>query len=167
MSATEPTPTAPTRPRAYASLALALAVLLAGCTAAPSRRAVQAPWPERRARLQALASYELAGRVAVAAGDEASSARLSWKQEGGRSTVELNGPLGIGGLHVVADGETLNVETSKGERLSSDEARSELEGKLGFEPPLASLRYWLLGVPDPASPATETVGDDQRLAALV
>lgn len=81
--------------------------------------------------------------------------------------LQLSGPLGIGGLHVVADGATLDVETSQGQRLASDEARAELEEKLGFEPPLASLRYWLLGVPDPGRPAIETVGTDQRLAALV
>jgi len=164
MSADEPTRTA--RPRVRAALALALALVLVGCTVAPPRKAAQMPWPERRARLQALDAYELAGRVAVAAGSEGSSAHLTWRQQGARSTVQLNGPLGIGGLHVVADRGTLDVETSKG-RLASDEARAELQEKLGFEPPLGSLRYWLLGVPDPASPAIETVGSDQRLAGLV
>ncbi|HYK25201.1 MAG TPA: lipoprotein insertase outer membrane protein LolB [Steroidobacteraceae bacterium] len=150
-----------------AALALALAVLLAGCAAAPPRPTAQMPWPERRARLQALDPYELAGRVAVAAGSEGFSAHLTWHQQGARSTLELNGALGIGGLHVIADGETLDVQTSKGERLESDQARAELQGKLGFEPPLASLRYWLVGVPDPGRPAIETVGSDQRLAGLV
>lgn len=147
--------------------ALVLAVLLAGCAARPRQPAAQLPWPEQRARLQALDSYELAGRVAVAAGSEGSSAHLTWKQQGARSTVELNGPLGMGGMHVVTDGSTLDVQTSKGQRLASDQAREELEDQLGFEPPLASLRYWLLGVPDPALPASETVGADQRLTALV
>jgi outer membrane lipoprotein LolB len=155
-----------TRVRVRAAPAIALAVLLAGCAAAPKRPALQLPWPERRAQLQALDPYQLAGRVAVAAGSEAFSAHLSWRQQGARSTVELNGALGIGGMRVVADGESLDVETSKGQRLASDQARAELEGKLGFEPPLASLRYWLLGVPDPGSPAVETVGADQHLSAL-
>ena len=38
---------------------------------------------------------------------------------------------------------------------------------LGFEPPLTSLRYWLIGVPDPAVPgAIETLDDAQRLSQL-
>ncbi|HXY97755.1 MAG TPA: lipoprotein insertase outer membrane protein LolB, partial [Steroidobacteraceae bacterium] len=36
-----------------------------------------------------------------------------------------------------------------------------------FEPPLTSLRYWILGVPDPASPADETLDSArQRLTRL-
>jgi len=147
--------------------ATASAVLLAGCAAAPRQPAAHLPWPEQRTRLQALDPYELAGRVAVAAGSEGFTAHLSWKQQGARSTVVLSGALGIGGLRVVADGATLDVQTSKGQRLASDQAREELEDKLGFEPPLSSLRYWVLGVPDPSLPATETVGADQRLTALV
>lgn len=153
--------------RVQAALALAIALLLAGCAARPRQPAAQLPWAEQRARLQALDPYELAGRVAIAAGSEGSNAHFTWKQQGARSTVELNGPLGFGGLHVISDGTTLDVQTSKGERLASDQAREELEDKLGFEPPLSSLRYWLLGVPDPALPASETVGADQRLTALV
>jgi len=149
------------------AFALALAALLAGCVAPPRKAVTQLPWPDQRARLQALDTYELTGRVAIVAGTEGNSAHLSWQQQGARSTVELSGALGLGGLHVVADGATLDVQTSKGDRLTSDQAREELESKLGFQPPLSSLRYWLLGVPDPALPSTETVGTDQRLTALV
>ncbi len=104
--------------------------------------------------------------MAVAAGTEGFSAHLSWEQSGPRTSLELNGPLGIGGVHVVANGATLSVETSQGKHLTSDEARAELTDKLGFEPPLTSLRYWVLGVPDPAASSVETVGSDQRLAVL-
>jgi outer membrane lipoprotein LolB len=157
-----------TAPRAPALGLLVLAAgLLMGCVTAPTRPVTQMPWPERRARLQALDPYQLTGRVAVAAGSDGFSAHLEWTQQGARSTLQLNGPLGIGGLHVVADGATLDVVTSKGQRLASDEARAELEEKLGFEPPLESLRYWLVGAPDPGKPGLETVGSDQRLTALV
>lgn len=150
-----------------AAVALGVAALLAGCVSAPPRTTAQLPWPQRRAQLQSLDPYQLAGRVAVAAGSEGFSAHLDWTQRGPRSTLQLEGPLGMGGMHVVADGETLDVETSKGQRLASDEARAELEEKLGFEPPLGSLRYWLVGAPDPGRPAIETVGADQRLVGMV
>lgn len=145
---------------------LALA-FLAGCvTAPPPRTVATAPWPQRRAQLQSLDPFGLSGRVAVAAGSEGFTAHLDWQQRGDRSTVDLNGPLGIGGVHVVASGATLDVETSQGKKLTSEEAREELEVRLGFDPPLASLRYWVLGVPDPMSPAAETMGTNQRLVSL-
>ena len=37
------------------------------------------------------------------------------------------------------------------QRMRSSRAR------LGFDPPLSSLRYWVLGVPDPGQPATEAL----------
>ncbi len=157
------------RGRLVAALALAAAVgsTAAGCVSAPSRRpAPLADWPQRRAQLQSLNPFELTGRVAVAAGSEGFTAHLDWQQRGALTTVDLNGPLGIGGVHVVANGGTLDVETSQGKRLTSDEAHAELDEKLGFDPPLGSLRYWLVGVPDPGSPAAESVGANQRLTTL-
>jgi outer membrane lipoprotein LolB len=153
-------------PRRGGLAAVLILAVTAGCVTAPRKPAALAPWPQRRAQLQSLDPFELAGRVAVAAGTEGFTAHLDWAQRGARSTVDLNGPLGIGGVHVVADGQTLDVDTSQGKTLTSGEARTELASKLGFDPPLGSLRYWVLGVPDPASPAAETVGANQRLASL-
>jgi outer membrane lipoprotein LolB len=56
---------------------------------------------------------------------------------------------------------------SHGDHLDSDAARAELAMRLGFDPPLKSLRYWLLGAPDPTLPAEETVDEQQqRLQSL-
>ena len=64
------------------------------------------------------------------------------------------------------DGSLLRVTASDGSRLEGEAARSELVRLLGFEPPLASLRYWLLGMPDPADAVgTESV-DGARLVHL-
>jgi outer membrane lipoprotein LolB len=67
---------------------------------------------------------------------------------------------------VIADGENLSVVTSRGKRLGDTDARAELEDKLGFEPPIASLRYWVLGVPDPGRPASVQLDPRQRLTRL-
>jgi len=154
--------------RAARLASLALCALLSACITAPPKPApiAAAPWPQNRARLQQLAQFELKGRVGVAAGNDGFSAALDWQQRGERSSLALDGPLGIGGVRIVRDGAQLTVRNSHGQQLDSDAARAELVSKLGFEPPLSSLRYWVVGVPDPALPADETVGSDQRLAAL-
>jgi outer membrane lipoprotein LolB len=120
----------------------------------------------RRSALQSRDQFDLNGRIAVAAAQEGFSARLRWQQKGARSQLALDGPLGVGGVRITADGGSLNVVNSKGQQLDSDAARREMQAKLGFEPPFASLRYWVLGVPDPARPADEVLDAEKRLATL-
>jgi outer membrane lipoprotein LolB len=120
----------------------------------------------RRATLQSRDKFDLSGRIAVAAAEEGFSARLRWQQKGQRSQLALDGPLGVGGVRITADGDTLNVVNSKGQQLDSDAARNEMQARLGFEPPISSLRYWVLGVPDPARPADEVLDSEKRLATL-
>ncbi|HTT02783.1 MAG TPA: lipoprotein insertase outer membrane protein LolB [Steroidobacteraceae bacterium] len=156
-------------PRALLTLGgLAALLLLAACVSTPRKAAEvpTTPWPERRAQLQSLDPFQLHGRVAVAAANEGFSAHLDWEQQGTRSALQLNGPLGVGGIKVVAVGDDLNVTTSRGEALDADAARTALSSKLGFDPPLTSLRYWVLGVPDPSHPSIETLGPDARLMTL-
>lgn len=141
-------------------------LILAGCVTAPRRPTRTLPWPQRRARLRALDSFELSGRVAVVANGQGFDANLHWHQQGARSRVDLSGPLGLGGVRVVADGSRLDVETSSGRKLTSEQAREQLRAQLGFEPPLGSLRYWLLGVPDPAGPSSMQLDAEHRVAAM-
>jgi len=141
--------------RAWAVAAAALG--LAACRAAPLPGPAPPPWLTRRPELQAREHFELKGRVAVAAGTQGFNARLRWQQDGARAQLALEGPLGAGAVHIDAQGDHLDIVTASGARLASDAARAELSARLGFDPPLASLRYWILGVPDPAQPGEETL----------
>jgi len=124
------------------------------------------PWPERRAALQAVADYDFSGRLAAANGAEGFSASVDWRQRGAESDLLLRAPLGVGGARLHYDGSRLQVTGADGTLLDGEAARNELVRRLGFEPPLASLRYWLLGVPDPATAAAETLDGAQRLQQL-
>lgn len=152
-------------PRSLAAL-LTLSLLCACSTVRVQPPSTAETWDVRRPQLQAREHFDLKGRVAVAAGNEGFNARLLWRQTGSRSNVALDSPLGAGGVQITADGPSLSVVTSKGEHLDNEAARSELATRLGFEPPITSLRYWVLGVPDPATPAQETLDSQQRLASL-
>jgi outer membrane lipoprotein LolB len=145
---------------------LALALALAACQTVPVPTGPAVAWTVRRPALQRLDRFGLNGRVAVAVGKQGFNAGLRWSQAGRVTHLSLTGPLGAGGVEVTADGGNLSVITSGGKHLDSDQARAELEDKLGFEPPLASLRYWVLGVPDPAGSASVQLDSQQRLANL-
>jgi outer membrane lipoprotein LolB len=152
---------------AAALAAAALTLLAAGCRTVPVTAPAAMPWEERRAQLQARAHFELGGRVAVAAGEQGFNANLHWIQNEARSQLTLQGPLGIGGMRISASGEDFIIVKSDGESLGQDAARAELAARLGFDPPIARLRYWIQGVPDPAVPANETLdAQAQHLDAL-
>ena len=142
---------------------LVLALICASCRTIPVREiAPVQSWNARRAQLQERAAFELKGRVAVAVGSEGFNARLRWMQQGTASHLALDGPLGAGGVQVTSDGSRLSVVTSKGERLDSEAARGELAARLGFDPPLSSLRFWILGVPDPGGAPAQELLDEPR-----
>ena len=69
-------------------------------------------------------------------------------------------------MSVSTDGTTLSLVNARGERLDSDAARAELKARLGFDAPLSSLRFWILGVPDPSAPMAEVVDVERRLTSL-
>ena len=148
------------------SLALSFLAVLASCKTLPPAPPESAPWEVRKAALQSRDKFDLKGRIAVAAGQEGFNAKLRWQQRGRQSDLALDGPLGVGGVRITSEGNSLKVLNARGQQLDSDAAKQEMRSKLGFDPPIASLRYWVLGVPDPATPADETLDESKRLATL-
>lgn len=148
------------RARVSAALgAIAALALLAGCRTAPAPApavigpGADAPWQEQYAALANLDQYALTGRVAVAANGQGFTANLRYRQQQQRADLALDGPMGIGGMRMEFDDRELSVTNSRGDKLDGAAARAEIETRLGFELPLAELRWWLLGLPAPGAPA--------------
>jgi outer membrane lipoprotein LolB len=137
---------------------------MSSCRSLPTAEFQQ--WPARRAELQSIREFAFDGRVALAAGTQGLSAGLHWQQMGDDAALTLRGPLGLGALQIEYDATSLRVTGSDGVQRSGATAEALMHDTLGFAPPLASLRYWLLGCSDPASAAEETLDDTQRLQTL-
>lgn len=147
------------RLRCGPALVFLAGLALAGCTSlkpAVPARSVLTP-AEQVSFLQKVEAFQINGRVAGAVGKEGFNAQLDLQQRGDRSTLALRSPLGFGSATVETDGRSLQYRSSRGEQLAGEAGLNALAARLGFEPPLSSLRYWLLGVPDPALPAVEQV----------
>ncbi|HEX9773783.1 MAG TPA: lipoprotein insertase outer membrane protein LolB [Steroidobacteraceae bacterium] len=142
-----------------AALAL-LAGLLAGCAGLPK----VAPHAPSTAGLAALSAWVASGRLAVAANGEGGSGGFVWQQQGAETRLRISGPLGAGALEIASDGEALSVVDGAGRALGP-EAHAVLRARLGTDLPLTSFRYWMVGVPDPATAArvTEAVSTPQRV----
>jgi len=143
---------------------LLLLLWLAACRSLGPPSALS--WPERRSALQAVEHFGFNGQLAVATASEGFSASLRWQQDGVASELLLRAPLGVGGARVHFDGARLQLIAADGTRSEGEEAQAQLVKVLGFDPPLTSLRYWLLGVPDPSTTAVESLDPTARLTQL-
>lgn len=152
--------------RPYCSLTAAVLLLCAGCATVPRPSPPTLSWEQRLPALQAIGRFEISGRVAASDGREGFSAGLHWRQQADQATLDLSAPLGFGAAHIVDGPEGLTFTNAQGVMLTRDEASQQLAATLGFEPPLGSLRYWVLGASDPAFPAEESIDAQQRLAHL-
>jgi outer membrane lipoprotein LolB len=149
---------------------LLLALLLAGC--APGVRLGAPVDPAaRRAILAADSAWEARGRIALKAPGASGQGSFTWVQDGEASVLRVSGPFGAGGYEVHWTPDRLTVVSARGEVAADyqgpDAARRFLEQQLGWSLPAGNARWWLLGLPGPASPATETAGPDGLPVALV
>lgn len=146
--------------------ALLAGLLLAACATRPP--ATTLPDADQQlAALRELRAFTLDGRVAVRAAEQGWQASVRWRQREAISDVRLSGPFGAGALQLRFDGTALTLTTSRGEVLRGEEAARVLREQLGFDPPLAQLRHWLLAdAAPPDSSAVIQAGANGRPAAL-
>jgi len=146
---------------------LFLLLFLGGCatTQAPAPTP-SGTWASRRDALLELSEWQLQGRIALNAGKDGWSGNFTWKQVDDDLDFRFNGPLGIGGFRIYGNEKRLRVETSDGERFDLNDPESDLRQRYGWSIPLYSMRYWMLGVPDPQSHSSETLDDAQELISL-
>jgi len=128
----------------------------------PPPPAAALPWAQRCLDLQRAGDWRLDGRVAAVIGDTGWQASLTWSQAAEVSELRLAGPLGVGAqvLRLSAAGLVVNGAPA------GDAAVAALQAKLGFQLPLAPLRYWLLGVPQPGTPFILVRNADDRAEHL-
>lgn len=147
--------------------ALAPVFLLAAC-ATPGGAMLPGfdDWETRRAFLSATEEWEFAGRIGVSAGDEGFNGKLWWRQDGTVFRARISGPLGVGTIFINGDGGEMTLTDQDGEVTELVDAERELRERYGWTIPVASLRYWALGIPDPATPAETEFDAEGRLSGL-
>jgi outer membrane lipoprotein LolB len=128
---------------------LVAVVAVGGCAVAPV-----APPPVTLADPGVLQEWTASGRLALAANGEGGSGTFTWEQQSEATALTIRGPLGAGALQVTSDGRSLAVTDGEGRHLDTEQAQVLLRKRLGADLPLGELRYWMLGVPSPGSPAS-------------
>lgn len=131
-----------------------LLVLLAACaTQPPVSQPAVAPQVDR---------FELSGRVAVKLDGRGHSARMRWLHDVYSDSIWLYSPLGSTIATLYADGDIATLVTSKKETYQSADVQSLTRDVLGWDLPLAGLKYWVLGRVDPNLPVEQIEWDEQQ-----
>jgi len=142
-------------------------LVLAGCA---GNRGMLLPdlsdWEARKRVLGQTDEWEFAGRIGVSAGTEGFNGKLWWRQDGVVFRARISGPLGVGTIFINGDRRELTLTDRDGVVTEMEDAETELRERYGWTIPVSSLRYWALGIPDPASAANESLNEDGMLATL-
>ncbi|MEM8546843.1 MAG: lipoprotein insertase outer membrane protein LolB [Pseudomonadota bacterium] len=139
-------------------------VLAATLTACVTRGVQELPllpdWPVRQATLSELETWTLRGRVRIATPEESSNGNLYWAQSGASFVADIDGPLGIGGVHIEGDPSAVTLAGSRIETRTVPDPGRELYAQTGVRVPIEGLRYWLLGIPIPGVDAAIELDSD-------
>lgn len=145
-----------------------IGLVLAGC-------ATQPPVPEqirleafaaRQTRISKLSSWSLDGHAAIRTAHDAGSVAVHWRQREEHYRIDLIAPFGAGSVRLTGDAQRVRLQTSRGESVVAGSARDLLNRYLGYDLPVASLRYWLRGILAPGAVQAQQLDRDGRLTFL-
>jgi len=138
------------------SAALVTVAALSGCAALPPS-GEQPP----------AAAFDLVGRVAVTYDGRAFSSGVRWQHLHGGDEIWLLTPTGQALAHITADASGATLTGADQKQYHAGDVERLTRRALGWELPLARLRWWVRSEPVPGVPAEEALRDQQgRLVRL-
>ena len=123
-------------------------------------------WEMRQEVLVGADRWQFRGRIGVKAGDEGFNGKLKYGQDNDAFEATLSGPLGIGTVKMSGEGESVTLTDNKGEVTKLRDAEQDLRNLYGWTIPVASLRFWALGIPDPSTEAITEFDDEGLLSSM-
>ena len=149
---------------------LSLILLVMGCAAplpVPPADA-EAAWQSRQQHLNQMNDWRLNGRLAITRGAEAWHLKVNWRQKQDDYEIFLSGPFGAGQVKLVGNHDGVVLRDSERHAYYAMEPETLLYEHTGVMMPVTGLRYWILGLPDPAKNHTSQTRLDAygRLAEL-
>lgn len=123
-------------------------------------------WDTRTRVLADMDDWEFKGRIGVSAGSEGFNGKLRYLQDDEAFRATVSGPLGFGTVRIEGDGRQVTVTDKDGAVWILSDPEIDLQVMYGWMIPVTSLRYWALGIPDPAGLAFTEFNDDGLLESL-
>ena len=121
-------------------------VVLAGCDAAPARRAGGDALDARAARLAQSPQWSLDGRVAVSDGQDGGSGRIAWRQDRDDYVIEIRAPVSRQTWRLTQRDGELVLEGARQQPVRGADAEDLLAREVGWHLPIAQMRWWVRGL---------------------
>jgi outer membrane lipoprotein LolB len=151
--------------RYWLALVIASAALVSACSSHRVKPLntdfAERNWAIRRSTLLAVQNFNLQGRLSES-GLTGVRGELNWVQTGRQFEVRFYGPLGVGAATITGNPKNVEIRTKDG-TFTTDQPEALMQEKLGWSLPLASLQYWLLGLPTPIRGYEEEPRDTVKL----
>ena len=127
-----------------------LVLMLSGCTTTPVEPEVHYIATARE-QLYKLEQWSFEGRLALAGKKDSWSANINWGHKPDDEKIKLSGPLGQGATVIQLTGDSVTIDRGDDKPLSSTQPEAFINQQLGMFVPVRSLRYWVIGLPEPTS----------------
>lgn len=134
--------------------------LLNACSTVPVRTDEHYKVSERT-HLYLLKRWSFDGRISLSDGRESWSASIMWAHTEGKDEIKLSGPLGQGAAVITLTDNLVTINRGDEKPKQSTQVEEFIQQQLGVFVPVRALRFWVLGLINPASPYLEK-GDGFR-----
>lgn len=130
-------------------------LFLSACSTAPVETDLHYSRESMR-HLYQLERWSFEGRLALTSRNDSWSANISWEHTPGLEKIKLTGPLGQGAVAISLAGNTVTIDRGGNDVRSSEHPEAFVNQQLGMFVPVQSLRYWVIGLPEPSHSYTDS-----------
>ena len=123
-------------------------------------------WNTRTQTLASLMNWQFKGRIGVSTGNEGFNGELRYSQIDNGFRAMVSGPLGFGTIRLEGYGRSVTVIDKDGEERILIDPEIDLHDMYGWTIPVANLRFWALGIPNPTMPADTEFNEDGLLVSF-
>lgn len=147
------------------ALGMCLGLVLHACSSIAPPAIENSVWSQHRQQLDALAQWQLRGRVNVRYDNESYTPRIQWQQDNNAYNIRLWGTFNAGNTRIEGRPGRVIMEQD-GNMFSARTPEDLILQQLGYELPVSYLEYWIKGLPAPNSRADLTFNDLNQLTGL-
>jgi outer membrane lipoprotein LolB len=132
-----------------------LVLMLSACSTVPVAPEIHYSKIARE-HLYKLEQWTFDGRLALTGKNDSWSASINWGHSPDDEKIKLSGPLGQGATVIQLTGDSVTIDRGDDQVQSSTQPEQFINQQLGMFVPVHSLRYWVVGLPEPTSAFVET-----------